>query len=85
MIRVSVSTANGRKMTFECANKREASKIKTPWQIACNIISEANTRFENDRDRYDYYCRVQTAIQMCSAESTAILLRKAKYFGNPNA
>ena len=78
MIRVSVSTANGRKMTFE-------SKIKTPWQIACNIISEANTRFEKDMDRCDYYYRVQTAIQMCSAESTAILLRKAKYLGNPNA
>ena len=84
MIRVTISTPNG-KLTFECANKREANKIRTPLFRAYDIIDEANVAYEKGKvDKYEYYCRVQAAISLCSIAYTAKLTRRAKYLGNEN-
>ena len=86
MIRVSIFTANGGKITFECKNKREANKVQTTWRVACDAIEKANADFEKGKiDKYEYYCRAQSAINMCSVGFTSSLTRKAKYLGNPNA
>lgn len=85
MIRVSIFTSNG-KITFECKNKREANKIKTTLSVARDIIDEANAKYEaKEIDKYEYYCRVQTAINLCSVGFTSSLTRRAKYLGNANA
>ena len=81
-IRVCVFTANS-KLIFECATKREASKVRTTWRVACDMIDEANLAYEKKLiDKYEYYCRCQAAIAMCSVGFTASLSKRAKYLGS---
>ena len=79
MVRVSVFTASGQKVTLEM-DGRKARRIKSTYGVAIDQIKEANRLFEKRKiDRYDYYCRVQFAINLCSVAYTQSLNKLIKY------
>ena len=79
MIRVSVFTANGLKLTFECKNKREADKIQSTYGNAVRLIKEANAQYEKDGNRFEYLSKCQFAINLCNVEFTRSLTKLMIY------
>lgn len=79
MVRVTVVTASGQKLTMEM-DGRSARKVRSTFGCAVEHIKEANKAFERKRiDHFEYLSRVQFAINLCSVAYTTSLNKIAKY------
>ena len=79
MVRISTVTASGQKLTVEI-DGRKARRWRSTFGTAAELIKDANKQFEKGKiDRYEYYCRTQYAINLCSVACTATLNKLIKY------
>ena len=83
MIRITTQLGDNAKLTIEVTDKsarKMNKKAMTPFGCACEAIKDANKRFEQDNDHFEYLSAVHFAMAQCSIDSYKTLRKIAKYY-----